>query len=146
VTPGYQAADQRHRFAIDASTATPWGIRFGGSLHWEAGVPFSRLASGLAYRGVPGDSAPIPRFFYPSGRRNDARNDSIWTLDAKIAREFNMGRHLHLQLSLEMLNVFDDDTYLVFNEARGNGVRIDGVDEAMRRTGRRVQIGIRLSF
>jgi len=146
VTPGHQAGDQRHLFTVRATSITPWGFRLGGALRWESGLPFSLLENGLAYRGLPGDVVPVPRLFYPTDRRNDQRNASMWTVDAKIARDINAGNRLVIKLSLEVFNLFDDDTYLVYNEARGDGMRIDAVDEAMRRAGRRVQLGITLSF
>jgi hypothetical protein len=143
VRPGYQEDDQRHQIRIRATTTRARGFRIGGSFHWASGLPFSNLESRLVHTG---DAVPLPRLFHPTGRRNDQRNVSIWTVDAKISREIQAGSRLLVQLSLEILNLFDDQTDLVYSEALGSGARIDGVDEATRRSGRRVGFGVKLSF
>jgi hypothetical protein len=143
VRPGYQEDDQRHRITIRATTTRVHGFRIGGAFHWASGLPFSNLESRLDHRD---NAVPLPQLFHPTGRRNDQRNPSMWTVDLKISREIQTGRHLLVQLSLEILNLFDEETYLVYNQALGSGARIDGVDEAIRRSGRRLGFGVTLNF
>jgi outer membrane receptor protein involved in Fe transport len=146
VRRGNQSTDRQHVLRVSATSITPWGFRLGGTVRWESGLPYSLLASTLIRQGPIDDSVAIPRFDYPTSRRNDHRNPSTWTLDVRIAKELNPSPSVVLQLSFEIINLLNDQHYLVYNEARSVGMRIDGVDEAMRRSGRRVQLGVRLQF
>src|SRR6185295_9963742 len=81
------------------------------------------------------------RQFYTSGVRNDQRNDSYWNVDLRAAKELRLGNAANLQLIAEVFNVLDDHTYQVYNPFYGEGVQINGVNEAQRRTGRSWQVG-----
>ncbi|HXV74830.1 MAG TPA: TonB-dependent receptor [Candidatus Polarisedimenticolaceae bacterium] len=144
VAPGYQAGDQRHFFRADATWITPWGIRLGGALRVGSGLPFSRVES--SWRPVGETAVPVPRFVHPSGRRNDLRNPPTWTVDFRMARDFSAGRAVDIRVALEVFHLFGNDPYLVYNDARGSGQRIDGVDELTRFSRREVQLGVELRF
>ena len=66
--------------------------------------------------------------------------------DLKLAKEFNLSRSINLRLSAEVFNVFDDQTYTIYNPALGLGRRLNGQNEAFLRTGRSWQLGLRLAF
>ena len=83
---------------------------------------------------------------YPTGVRNDQRNDSFWTVDLKATKELRLGRNMNLQLSAEIFNLLDDGTYQVYNPFLERGVQFNRVNEDRRIFGRRWQMGMRLSF
>lgn len=103
------------------------------------------------------DAAPIIREFrkralvpltrsYPTGARNDQRNESEWNVNIKATKELRLGLRLNLQLSAEVFNVFDEGTYQIYNPAFKRGAQFNGVNEARRRFGRQWQLGMKLAF
>ena len=142
---GYLAYDQRHVVKLNATTVTPWGVRLGGSVSWESGLPYSKLSflesrdilpPGMEVFGTVGSRL---RQTYTTGKRNDQRNPSYWNVDLRVAKEMRVGRSGVLQLTAEVFNALNDDT-----------IRIDEVVEgqiaATRRFGRQYQLGFRLTF
>jgi hypothetical protein len=149
---GFQSYDQTHVVKLNATTVTPWGVRLGTSVTWQSGLPYSLLLERLSLD----SQAPItnafgaegsrPRQLYLTGSRNDQRNASYWNVDVKVTREFRLATDMQLQLSAEIFNLLDDDTYQVYNPYFGRGVQVNGRNEAFRRFGRRWQVGMRLTF
>jgi hypothetical protein len=149
---GAQSYDQRHVAKLNATTITPWGLRLGTAVSWQSGLPYSILAQDTSDDILP----PSTSFFaapgarlrqsYPTGERNDQRNRSYWNIDAKVTKELRLERDMHLQLSAEVFNVLDDDTYLIYNPFFEAGQQLNGENEAIRRFGRRWQLGAKLSF
>jgi len=86
------------------------------------------------------------RTTYPTGVRNDQRNDSYWDLNLKITREFRVARKMNLQLTAEVFNVLNDGTYQIFDPISETGEQINGSNVALRRFGRQWQLGARLAF
>ncbi|HXV77921.1 MAG TPA: hypothetical protein VD788_16540, partial [Candidatus Polarisedimenticolaceae bacterium] len=150
---GFQSDDRRHVVKLNATSIMPWGLRLGGALSWRSGLPYSVLAEELSFDSLPlpyGNSGTggqaRPRQLYVDGQRNTERNPSYWNLDAKLVKELLVGRTVNLQLSAEVFNLFDDRTYQIYNPALGLGRRLNGENEAFRRTGRSWQLGVRLTF
>ena len=48
--------------------------------------------------------------------------------------------------SIELFNALNDDTYLIYNPFFEAGQQVNGVNEAVRRFGRRWQLGVRMTF
>jgi hypothetical protein len=149
---GYQSYDQRHVVKLNATTITPWGLRLGTAVTWQSGLPYSLILQRTSDDILPPGTAIFQppgarlRQAYPTGVRNDQRNDSYWNVDVKATKEFHFGRRLNLQLSAEVFNVLDDDTYLIYNPFLESGQQINGTNEAQRRFGRRWQLGARAAF
>jgi hypothetical protein len=149
---GFQSYDQRHVVKLNATAATAWGIRLGTSVTWQTGLPYSILLEETSDDILPPSTsvflAPGSRLrqSYPTGVRNDQRNTSYWNVDLKATKEILLGRRMNLQISAEVFNALNDDTYMIYNPFFENGVRINGVNEAVRRFGRRWQLGARLAF
>jgi hypothetical protein len=150
---GYQAYDQRHVVKVNATTITPWGFRLGGSISWQSGLPYSILLRQPAfdavpppYQGLGAGGGARTRTIYPSGQRNDERNEPYWNLDVKFTKEFTIGRNLNAQVSAEVFNAFNDGTYIIYNPISEVGEQINGNNVAGRRFGRRWQLGIRFAF
>jgi hypothetical protein len=45
-----------------------------------------------------------------------------------------------------VFNALNDETYLIYNPFFEAGQRVNGINEAQRRFGRRWQVGLRLAF
>jgi hypothetical protein len=149
---GFQSYDQRHVVKIVGSTITPWGIRFGTSVTWQSGLPYSLLFEDTSDDILPPSTAVFAapgarlRQSYPTGQRNDQRNASYWNVDLKATKELRVGRGLDLQISFEVFNLLNDDTYLIYNPFFEAGQNVNGINEAQRRFGRRWQVGMRAAF
>jgi hypothetical protein len=137
--------DQRHVVKISAVTLTRWGLRLGGTLRWESGLPFSVLSSRLTAFNVPldygtlGDRALESRLRYPTEQRNDQRNPAFWTVDLRVAKELRLSRRAQAQVTAEVFNLLDDQTLRLED-------LVNDVVTGERRFGRRWQLGLRLSF
>ena len=149
---GYQSYDQRHVVKMNATTITPWGLRLGTSVTWQSGLPYSLIWRRPSFDtlipetrtfGITGSRS---RISYPTGGRNDQRNESYWNLDLKATKEFTVGQGVNMQLSAEVYNVLDNGTYQVYNPDLERGVQINGSNEARRLFGRQWQLGFKLAF
>ena len=148
---GYQSTDRRHVVKLNATTITPWGFRFGTSVSWESGLPFSILQDQVARDAVPpvsvlGDPAARRRLIYPTGERNDQRNLSYWNVNIKFTKEMRVGQRANLQLSAEIFNLLNDDTYQVYNQATEIGQQLNGINDGFYRQGRQFQFGAKVTF
>ena len=138
--------DQRHLLNVTMTTLTSWGWRLGGRVRYESGLPFSvvQKLEKVPFHlppefqvGYPGALQTL--FVYTTGRRNDQRNEGFWTFDARVTREFDLGRDVLVQLSADVFNLLDDDTLIQED-------RVDGAFEGTRRFGRQYQLGARVQF
>ncbi len=158
---GDQSYDQRHVVKLNATAITPWGVRLGTAMTWQSGLPYSLLQETaskdsfptLAYPssgvGFGVQTRPRQRYVDQDGQnvaRNSARNDSYWNIDLKATKELTLGGKANLQISAEVFNLLDDDTYTIYNTFNEAGQQLNGVNEAYRRFGRRWQIGMRLAY
>ncbi|HZN54196.1 MAG TPA: TonB-dependent receptor [Candidatus Polarisedimenticolaceae bacterium] len=149
---GYQSYDRRHALKVNATTITPWGFRLGGTVNWQSGLPYSilvrqfSLASALPAYEEFGQPFTSVRTKYATHRRNDQRNRSAWNFDAKLVKEVNLPKGMNLQLTAEIFNLLNEDTYAVYNENSESGQQVNGTNDATRRFGRQYQIGVRLAF
>jgi hypothetical protein len=149
---GYQSYDRRHSVKVNATTVTPWGVRLGGAVQWYSGLPYSILNRDISVVGTPPQYGDFdreynsPRISYPTHQRNDQRNRSYWNVDAKLVKEMNLPKGMNLQMTAEIFNLLNTDTYIVYSDAADAGFQINGQDASQRRFGRRYQLGVRLAF
>jgi len=141
---GFLSYDQTHVVKVNAMKVTRWGVRVGGVVRWESGLPFSVLQSrATIWARSPlldaGDKSRKFRFRYPSGVRNDQRNPAYWNLDLRLAKEFRLDRRANMQLTVEVFNLLDDKTLRIED-------RIDSTLGGTRRFGRQFQLGLRVGF
>jgi hypothetical protein len=149
---GYQSYDQRHVVKLNATTITPWGLRLGTAVTWQSGLPFSVQSDAIKPDIMPPSTAVFAehgsraRQFFPTGGRNDQRNKSFWNVDLKGTKELAVGRDLNLQLSVEVFNALNDETYQIYNPFLEEGRRLNGLNEGQQRLGRRWQVGLRIAY
>jgi hypothetical protein len=148
---GYQSYDVRHALKVNATAIVPGGIRLGGAVQWQTGLPYSILDRRVSDASAPpdyviGHNFPSVRTAYPTGQRNDQRNAAAWNFDAKLVKELSLSKGMSLQLTAEIFNLFGENTYVVYNTATKTGQQVNGTNDAYRRFGRQYQVGIRLAF
>jgi carboxypeptidase family protein len=150
---GYQSYDQRHAVKVSATTVTPWGLRLGGSMSWQSGLPYSLLRRQISFdsitpefQGLGAEGAGRARTTYLASQRNSERNVSYWDFNVKVTKEFRLGRGVNGQASVEIFNLLNDGTYMVYNPFTESGQQINGNNDATRRFGREWQLGLRLAF
>lgn len=141
---GFLSYDQTHVVKVNAMKVTRWGVRVGGVVRWESGLPFSVLQSrATIWARSPllpaGDKSRKFRFRYPSGVRNDQRNPAYWNLDLRLAKEFRLDGRANVQLTVEVFNLLDDKTLRIED-------RINLTLGGARRFGRQFQLGLRVGF
>ena len=121
---------------------------------WQSGLPYSILQRELGDDAIPPDygaqsnytNPERVRTTYPTGQRNDQRNDPYWNFDLRVAKEFRVGRRQILQASVEIFNLFNDGTYQVYDPVFQVGEQINGTNIAVSRFGRQWQLGIKFAF
>jgi hypothetical protein len=129
---------------------TPWGFRLGGAIQWQSGLPYSIVNADTSVVLTPPLYGSFdrqydqPRISYPTHQRNDQRNRAYWNVDAKIVKEMSLPKGMNLQLTGEIFNLLNMDTYAVYNGQAG--FQVNGTNQAGRRFGRQYQIGARLAF
>lgn len=94
--------DRPHRVEVQALYRLKWGTMLGLSQFWAEGTPISEQVS---FNGAP---------FFPHGRGNLGRTDDLTQTDLSITHPFQVGRY-DLELSLNVLNLFDEDTVMRIN-------------------------------
>lgn len=151
---GFQAYDVTHSVKVQGTTITPWGFRVGANVSWQSGLPFSVLLAERSDDAVPtiieddgiGTESSRVRQRYPTGVRNDQRNESFWNVDLKLTKEMRLPKGLNLQVTAEVFNALNDGTYTVYNRATEIGQQVNGNNEAFFRFGRRWQVGAKVSW
>jgi hypothetical protein len=149
---GFQSYDRRHALKINATAVTPWGFRLGGAIQWQSGLPYSLLTRTASQSTAPPLYVDITqnyteqRITYDTHQRNDQRNRSYWNVDAKFVKEMNLAKGMNLQLTAEIFNLLNDNTYIVYNADAKFGYQLNGTNAAYRRFGRQYQLGVRLAF
>lgn len=158
---GLLGSDQTHVFKLAGRVfVNRWGgFRFGGSLRWESGLPYSiffqapildfpdDLASGLGARRRTQQYFTL-RTIFPTGERNDQRSEAFWTLDLNLQKEFDI-KDLRLTVQIDCFNALNDDS-LSYNSLFQSIVPIEPdlsiVPNAERRFGRRWQLALKANF
>ncbi len=150
---GYLGYDQRHVVKVNATTILPGGVRLGGAISWQSGLPWSVLRQDFSLWAVPPiyssslqDVDPTVRTRYPTGQRNDQRNTSYWNFDIKAQKEFRLPGRMNLQLTASVYNLLNDQVYRIYNGGLQFGRQLNGNNEAERLAGRRFEVGFRLAF
>lgn len=89
--------DRPHAVEVQGLYRIPFGTTFGVNSSWRSGTPVSEEAF---WFGVP---------YFPNGRGNLGRTPSLSQTDLLITQPFTI-RNYTLEASLNVLNIFDQDT------------------------------------
>lgn len=110
---GPLATDRPHQLKGQFIYAFPFGTSVGVNQYVSSGVPVSREISVLAGSNYPMNYA---------GRLSDGRTPMFSQTDLQIAHEFRIGGSRALQISLNVLNLFDQDVA----ESKHSSIRSSG--------------------
>ena len=127
---GLLGTDRPHQFKAQGMYIFPFGTSIGANFYASSGIPVTR------------EIAVIPPNNFPmqyQGRVSDGRMPVLSQTDIYVQHEFRLGGGKRLQVSLNVLNLFDQDTAnnrnITYNDANGvtfneksfyaNGVNVD---------------------
>lgn len=141
---GFLDYDQRHRVVFIATTRLPRNVEIGTSIQWESGTPYSVIRQLVDQ---DNDANISFRTFFPTGVRNDQRNDGFWKIDLKVVKRFNMA-NTAASASLAINNLLNDDdaTLGAFRTRSVSGVQLLEGPQGLRRFGRFWELGFSLDF
>ncbi len=133
---GYLSYDQRHIFKAQVVTRLPHEISLGSIVQWASGTPYSLTASVGEFDSL---GNIMVRTFYPTGQRNDTRNEGIWRVDGRVEKSFVMGS-AQASAYLSVRNMLNDDSLVV------RGQSPYGYITAAREFGRTFELGAAIQF
>ncbi|HEV8702165.1 MAG TPA: TonB-dependent receptor [Candidatus Polarisedimenticolia bacterium] len=154
----YAADDLRHVIKLNASTYLPKDWQVGTTINWSSGLPYSIVSNFLAlnnfdypqfrllYGYVPDEPDVHGDRNFRILRRNDHRNDPIFTIDLLARKSFVLGK-LNAKVNFTVENLLNKDfltinTYEPASPNRSGNLQLD----ADRDFGRRFQAGIEFQF
>ncbi len=104
---GRLSTDRPHQFKAQLIYETPWGTTVGANQFIGSGTPIS-----TEYDGPAGNP------FFPFGRGDLGRTPTLTQTDLYLAHPFTLGDRYEIELSVNVLNLFDEDTVRkIYNEA-----------------------------
>jgi hypothetical protein len=159
---GYLDFDQRHVVKLNLMAFLPRDWQIGSSVIWSSGLPYSVLSRYFAfdnvdyqqYRTTYGVTVfdPGPRFV--SLRRNLRRNDPVYDINVSAKKALVLGR-TSAAVFVEVFNLLNTDDLRIFTYEpdRTSGLHVDESLlqgplqlDAVRRFGRRFQVGFQIEF
>jgi hypothetical protein len=112
--------DHPHQFKLQAIYSLPFGTSFGVNEYVASGVPLSREVGIL-----PTNNYPVQYL----GRGSDGRTDVYSQTDLYVQHEFKMGGQRRAQISLNVLNLFDQSASIgkwqTYQLEGNNGINLD---------------------
>ena len=130
--------DIRHRLVASGTTLLPGNQTIGGTVEWASGLPYSLI---LQQESADSFGSFSNRTTYPTGQRNDQRNESTWLLNLLYRKGFTFGR-VNASVAVEIENVLNSDDLRIETVDQGEFLGIEGG----RRFGRRWQLSAQFHF
>jgi hypothetical protein len=133
---GYTGFDIRNVVTVSVTTILPWGdLRLGSVITYISGTPFSIRERESAY-----DAANQSTFrtVFPTGSRNDQRNDSYQQIDVTLEKAFLIKKY-NATAQILIANLLGDDFLTVANF-------VDGRIQAARAFGRFFELRFTINF
>ncbi|HKQ96914.1 MAG TPA: TonB-dependent receptor, partial [Candidatus Polarisedimenticolia bacterium] len=161
---GYLDFDQRHVAKLSLGMFLPADWQAGATTTWSSGLPYSVISRFFAldnsnyaqfrtrygYTAREGDDV-----VFVTLPRNSRRNDSVYDLNLSARKNFVIGRSA-ASVSFEVFNVLNSDDLRIYSyePAQSSGFDLDSGTsvsdalqlDAVRRFGRRFQVGFQVSF
>ncbi|HKQ96913.1 MAG TPA: TonB-dependent receptor, partial [Candidatus Polarisedimenticolia bacterium] len=161
---GYLDFDQRHVVKMSLGMFLPADWQAGATTTWSSGLPYSVISRFFAV-----DNSNYPQFrtrygytqregdnrAFVTQPRNSERNDSVFDLNLSARKNFVIGRSA-ASVSFEVFNALNSDDLRIYSyepdqsagfDLRSGTTVSDALQlDAVRRFGRRFQIGFQISF
>jgi hypothetical protein len=111
---GNLPTDRPHQFKLQGIYAFPFGLSAGANWYMSSGIPVTREI-GI----YPPNNLPVQWL----GRLSDGRMPTFSQLDLNLTQEFRMGGAKRLQVSFNVLNLFNQDTatnrFVTYHDVNG---------------------------
>ncbi|MGH9797328.1 MAG: hypothetical protein ACRD5D_04115, partial [Candidatus Polarisedimenticolia bacterium] len=168
--PGYLDFDQRHAVKVNAMFFLPRDWQLGAALTWGSGLPYSVVSRFFAFDNVgyqqfrtvfgrtervpPSPETPAGGWRFVPVRRNSQRNPAAYDVNLRARKSFVLGG-CSAAVFLEVFNLLNTDDLRVFTYDENVLPQIAASDgtpqgplqlDAVRRFGRRFQIGFQVDF
>ncbi len=108
---GFLSFDQTHVVKFNAVTFLPGDQSVGTTIQWSSGLPYSLLRQRLS--GDNFDSQSF-RTTFPTGQRNDQRNEGRWNIDIFYRKNFTFGKY-HSSLGVTVQDLLNSDDLRIFS-------------------------------
>ncbi|HET9480148.1 MAG TPA: hypothetical protein VFP98_00190, partial [Candidatus Polarisedimenticolia bacterium] len=138
IAPGFLDFDQRHILKWQGVTHLPGELLLGATVQWASGLPYSLVSTVVDHDDFGNLSGR--RTFFPTGVKNDERNEGQWLINARLEKRIHLGKW-EGSAFLSGENLLDDDHLRVESYNLGQGA-FDGT----RSFGRRYEIGVALLY
>jgi outer membrane receptor for ferrienterochelin and colicin len=102
VTNGRLGTDRPHQFKLQGTYDLPWGTMVGVNALVESGIPRSTV---MMQKNIN---------FFPFGRGDIGRTPTLSQVDLLLQQDFRLPSNIRMTLGLNVINVFDQDTALVY--------------------------------
>lgn len=108
---GFLSFDQTHVLKFNAVTFLPGDQSIGSTIQWSSGLPYS-----LILRRSSGDNfdSVFLRTTFPSGQRNDRRNEGRWNIDIFYRKNFTFGKY-HSSLGVTVQDLLNSDDLIILS-------------------------------
>jgi len=130
--------DQTHVAKFSGTVYVPHDQSIGATILWASGTPYSTVT-------VRESADQAGSFFlrttYPTGQRNDQRNEGVWRVDLAYRKSFNLPA-VQASVGVEVTNLLNSDDVVIYAV---EPTQLLGLD-ATRRFGRRWQLSMALHF
>jgi hypothetical protein len=133
---GFTGFDERNQVTVSVTTILPWGdIQLGSVMNYFSGTPYSIRERVTSY-----DAANQATFRteFPTGQRNDQRNDPHLQIDVNLEKQFLIKRY-NSSAQLLIVNILADDFLTAAN-------LVDGQLQANRAFGRAYEVRFKMNF
>ena len=119
-------------------TFLPKNQMLGGIIQWSSGLPFSVIRQTSSFDSF---GSSFLRTHYPTGQRNDHRNEGVWRVDVNYQKSMTFGP-VSASIGVEVQNLTNSDDLRVETFNLDDLVALD----ATRRFGRRWQLSLSMNF
>jgi outer membrane receptor protein involved in Fe transport len=136
---GFLDFDRTHVVKFSATTFLKRDFQLGGTVEWASGYPWSTIR-----RRRSNDDVGYVTFRrrYPTGQRNDQRNDNTWLFNLALRKSFVIGK-ISAAATLDVQNLLNSDELRVFEI---NDSAVTNQVFGVRDFGRRYELGLVLNF
>jgi hypothetical protein len=135
---GFLEFDQTHVVKFSAVALLPGNQSLGTSIQWASGLPYSEIR--VRGSGDIFDSFGL-RTTFPSGARNDLRNEGRWNIDLAYRKNLSIAR-TSASLGLEVQDLLNSDDLRIFTVDNTRAVGLDSI----RDFGRRWQVSLEIHY